>query len=101
VVSNPPYVASAEIDTLAAEVRDHDPRHALDGGADGLAAYRSIVADAPRLLAPAGHLVLEVGAGQEATVSGLFASAGLGKTAARPDLAGIMRALAAGPVSGS
>ena len=99
VVSNPPYIASAEIATLAVEVRDHDPRHALDGGADGLAAYRSIVADAPRLLAPAGHLVLEIGIGQEAAVSGLFAGAGLGKATVRPDLAGIMRAIAASPVS--
>jgi release factor glutamine methyltransferase len=99
VVSNPPYIASAEIATLAVEVREHDPRRALDGGADGLAAYRAIVADAPRLLGPAGHLVLEIGAGQEAAVSGLFAATSLAKAAARPDLAGIMRALAASPVS--
>jgi release factor glutamine methyltransferase len=99
VVSNPPYIASAEIATLAVEVREHDPRHALDGGADGLAAYRAIVADAPRLLGPAGHLVLEIGAGQEAAVSGLFPAAGLAEAAARSDLAGVMRALAASPVA--
>ena len=74
VVSNPPYVASADIATLAPEVREHDPRHALDGGADGLAAYRAIAADAPRLLEPGGHLVVEIGAGQERAVGDLFAA---------------------------
>jgi release factor glutamine methyltransferase len=98
-VSNPPYIMSAEIETLDREVRDHDPRHALDGGADGLAAYRLIAADAPRLLGPPGHLVLEIGVGQEAAVSALLADAGLGKAAARPDLAGIMRAIVVSPVS--
>jgi release factor glutamine methyltransferase len=97
LLSNPPYIASAEIATLMPEVRDHDPRHALDGGADGLAAYRSIVADAPRLLGPAGHLVVEIGIGQEPAVGGLFASAGLVQAAARPDLSAIVRALAGRP----
>jgi release factor glutamine methyltransferase len=99
VVSNPPYIASAEIATLSPEVREHDPHRALDGGTDGLAAYRAIAADAPRLLSPTGHLVVEIGAGQEAAVSGLFAAAGLATAATRPDLSLIMRALAAGPVS--
>jgi release factor glutamine methyltransferase len=98
VVSNPPYIASAEIATLAPEVREHDPRRALDGGADGLAAYRAIVADAPRLLSPTGHLVLEIGAGQEPAVTSLLAGAGLAKVAARSDLSSVTRALAAGPV---
>jgi release factor glutamine methyltransferase len=96
VVSNPPYVASADIATLAPEVRDHDPRHALDGGADGLAAYRAIAAGAPRLLKPAGHLVVEIGAGQEREVGELFAAAGLAIAGTRHDLAGMARAIAAG-----
>jgi release factor glutamine methyltransferase len=95
VVSNPPYVASADIATLAPEVRDHDPRHALDGGADGLAAYRAIAAGAPGLLKPAGHLVVEIGAGQEREVGELFAAAGLAIAGTRHDLAGMARAIAA------
>jgi release factor glutamine methyltransferase len=95
VVSNPPYIVSAEIAALAAEVREHDPHHALDGGADGLAAYRAIADIAPRLLAPGGHLVVEIGAGQEHAVAELFAAQGLAIIAARPDLSGIVRALAA------
>jgi release factor glutamine methyltransferase len=95
VVSNPPYVASAGIAGLAPEVRDHDPRHALDGGADGLAAYRAIAADAPRLLQPAGHLVVEIGARQEREVAELFAAAGLAIAGTRHDLAGMARAIAA------
>jgi release factor glutamine methyltransferase len=95
MVSNPPYVRSAEIAGLAAEVRDHDPRRALDGGADGLDAYRALVPQAARLLAPGGALVVEVGRGQSKEVEGLMTAAGL--TLERPpkaDLAGIRRALA-------
>jgi release factor glutamine methyltransferase len=95
VVSNPPYVASSEIATLSREVREHDPRHALDGGADGLTAYRAITADAPRLLSAHGYLVLEIGTGQERDVTKLLASEGLAIAAARPDLSGITRAVAA------
>jgi release factor glutamine methyltransferase len=100
VVSNPPYIASpyiASIDiaALAPEVRDHDPRHALDGGPDGLAAYRTIAAIAPRLLRPGGYLVVEIGAGQETAASKLLAQNGLVIAAARHDLSGILRALAA------
>jgi len=97
VVSNPPYIASANIATLAPEVREHDPHLALDGGADGLAAYRAIAADTPRLLAPSGQLIVEIGAGQERAVTGLFAAAGLAITATRHDLSGIVRAIAARP----
>ena len=68
VVSNPPYIRSGDIDTLAVEVRDHDPRRALDGGADGLDAYRGWCPEAARLLAPGGGLVLEVGHDQSADV---------------------------------
>jgi release factor glutamine methyltransferase len=95
VVSNPPYIASADIAALSPDVREYDPHHALDGGPDGLAAYRTIAAIAPRLLRPAGRLVVEIGAGQENAVSELFAHNGLAITAARHDLSGILRALAA------
>jgi release factor glutamine methyltransferase len=95
VVANPPYVASAEIATLAREVRDFDPTAALDGGADGLAAYRTILADAGRLLAPGAFLVMEVGAHQSDAVSTLADAAGLTATAATPDLAGIPRVVSA------
>jgi release factor glutamine methyltransferase len=92
IVSNPPYVASGDIPSLAPEVR-HDPRPALDGGPDGLAAYRAIAADARRLLAPAGHLVVELGVGQERPVAAVFRTGGLAPAAVRHDLAGIARAL--------
>jgi release factor glutamine methyltransferase len=95
IVSNPPYVASRDIQGLAPEVRHHDPPHALDGGADGLAAYRAIAADAPRLLGRGGRLVVEIGAGQQRDVEALFTKQGLAITAARHDLSGIVRTLAA------
>lgn len=96
VVSNPPYIAHDEIASLAPEVRDYDPEVALDGGADGLAAYRAIAGDAQRLLAAGGRLFVELGAGQEAAVRALFTNAGLTVGAARNDLAGIPRVLGAG-----
>ncbi|MFG1480866.1 peptide chain release factor N(5)-glutamine methyltransferase [Xanthobacter sp. V4C-4] len=95
VVSNPPYIEHGALAGLSREVRLHDPVLALDGGPDGLDAYRAIVADLPRLLAPGGAAVLELGAGQEADVARLAAAAGLSvPAAARRDLAGIPRALA-------
>ena len=94
IVSNPPYIATCVIPTLAPEVRDHDPVLALDGGADGLAAYRAIAADAARLLAPGGHLLVELGAGLTQSVAALFARPGLAiAPAPRADLAGTPRAL--------
>ena len=95
IVSNPPYVVRGDIASLAPEVRDYDPALALDGGADGLDAYRAIAAQAHRLLAPGGRLIVELGAGQEAAVRALFTKAGLTVAAARDDLAGIPRALSA------
>jgi release factor glutamine methyltransferase len=96
VVSNPPYVRSADIDALAPDVRDHDPRLALDGGADGLDAYRAIASEARRILAPGAELIVEIGYGQEASVAAELGEHGLAVTApARADLAGIPRALAA------
>jgi release factor glutamine methyltransferase len=94
VVSNPPYVRSHDLPALPHEVRGFDPPSALDGGSDGLAAYRAIAADGMRLLAPRGHLVVELGATQEHDVARLFAAAGFAVPhAARRDLAGIPRAL--------
>lgn len=94
VVSNPPYIPSTDIASLDVEVRVHDPRLALDGGTDGLDAYRAIAADLPRLLARGGRAVLELGIGQEAEVAGLLAASGLPADGpARCDLAGIARAI--------
>jgi release factor glutamine methyltransferase len=95
IVSNPPYVAHGDIAALVPEVRDYAPRLALDGGADGLDAYRAIAAQALPLLAPGCRLIVELGAGQEPAVASLFTKAGLRVTAARKDLAGIPRALIA------
>lgn len=94
IVSNPPYVARPEITGLAPEVRDFDPLRALDGGPDGLAAYRAIAAAARRLLAPEGRLVLELGIGQLDAVIRVVAQAGLAPAdMPRRDLGGVVRAL--------
>jgi release factor glutamine methyltransferase len=95
IVSNPPYIAHAEIATLMPEVRDYDPLLALDGGADGLDAYRAIARDMHRLLAPGGRLIVELGMGQESSVAALFLQSGLTADDVRADLAGIPRALVA------
>jgi release factor glutamine methyltransferase len=95
IVANPPYVAHGDIASLAPEVRDYDPKLALDGGADGLDGYRAIVANARALLAPGGKLIVELGMGQEPAVRALFTKAGLKVGAARDDLAAIPRALSA------
>jgi release factor glutamine methyltransferase len=95
IVSNPPYVVRHDIATLAPEVRVFDPCLALDGGPDGLDAYRAIAAVAPGLLAPDGVLVLELGVGQLGAVASLLAAAGLvAIEEPRHDLLGVARALA-------
>jgi len=95
VVSNPPYIRSADIAGLAAEVRNFDPPGALDGGFDGLDAYRALIPQAARLLSPQGILAVEVGQGQHDDVRALMKAAGLApEGAAKPDLAGILRAVA-------
>lgn len=92
IASNPPYIRSAEIATLATEVRDHDPVRALDGGGDGLDAYRTIAAQAAQLLKPDGLLVLEVGHDQSDDVGGLIATAGFVPYGPpRRDLGGVAR----------
>ena len=95
VVSNPPYIATGDLDALPPEVRLFDPRAALDGGRDGLDGYRAIAAAAATLLAPGGILVVELGAGQAEPVTRLIAAAGLAPLTVRPDLTGISRALVA------
>jgi release factor glutamine methyltransferase len=91
VFCNPPYIPSAEIESLAPEVRDHEPRTALDGGPDGLDAYRALSGLLPRILKPGGHALLEIGAGQAPAMEPLFRGLELVRIA--PDLAGIPRCL--------
>jgi release factor glutamine methyltransferase len=93
LVSNPPYIASGAIETLAPEVRDHDPRSALDGGADGLAAYRAIATDLSRLSAPHGVAVLEIGHVQAESAAACFRQAGWESIGLKRDLENQPRAL--------
>jgi release factor glutamine methyltransferase len=95
IVTNPPYIASGDIPGLPPEVRDHDPPLALDGGPEGLDAYRAIAADAPRLLAADGLLACEIGAGQGEAVTGIISAAGLVVETIVPDLARIPRCVVA------
>jgi release factor glutamine methyltransferase len=97
VVSNPPYIDTATIATLDPEVAAFEPRAALDGGPDGLAAYRAIIPDLSRLLPGDGAAVLELGFGQAAAVAALAAQAGLAVAEIRQDLGGIDRALVLRP----
>ncbi|OLC33843.1 MAG: protein-(glutamine-N5) methyltransferase, release factor-specific [Candidatus Rokubacteria bacterium 13_1_40CM_4_69_5] len=96
IVSNPPYLPTDLLSELTPEVRDHEPRAALDGGADGLRDLRRLVAEARRVLRPSGALVLETAGGaQAAEVSALARAAGLAEVTVRRDLAGIERFVAA------
>jgi len=95
IVSNPPYIASAVIDTLEPEVKDHEPRLALDGGPDGLGPYPHLLAEAKRLLHPGGLAVFEIGYDQGEAVLGLARKAGARDIGLRQDLAGRDRALVA------
>jgi release factor glutamine methyltransferase len=91
VTANAPYVSSREIPSLPADVRDHEPRVALDGGTDGLDVVRRIVAGAPARLGPDGVLAVEVGAGQAHAAADLFARAGFVDIAIARDYARIER----------
>lgn len=91
VVANPPYIAHDDIARLEPEVRDHDPAGALDGGEDGLDAYRRIAADLARVLAPGGAAVLEIGVGQEDDVTALLEAAGARNIQRFNDLSGRVR----------
>lgn len=93
VLSNPPYVETAVISGLMPEVAWYEPTLALDGGADGLAAYQAVLAALPALLAPGGIAVLELGIGQAAAVAELAQAAGLRAGPTRRDLGGVERAL--------
>lgn len=88
IISNPPYIASEEIAVLAPEVRTHDPMAALDGGADGLAAYREIIGLAVQYLNPGAWLVLEIGHDQKEAVSRLLETAKFAEIGASKDLGG-------------
>jgi release factor glutamine methyltransferase len=74
IVSNPPYIPSAELGGLAPEVRDYEPRQALDGGPDGLVYYRRLAVEAPPFLGPGGRLMVELGDGQAEALRGIFGS---------------------------
>ncbi len=93
IVSNPPYIPSADIASLDAGVRDHEPVAALDGGADGLDAYRSLIPAAVTALSANGVLIVEIGAGQSAAVSEIAMALDLSKGPWRADLGGIERAV--------
>ena len=93
IVSNPPYIESRHLPGLPPEVREHDPMLALDGGADGLDAYRAIIPGVPALLAPGGLAVFEIGQGQGDAVTRIAREASLEPAGSRRDLGGIERAL--------
>lgn len=99
IVSNPPYIRTGDLAGLAVEVREHDPRLALDGGADGLAVIARLAAGAAAHLAPGGQLLVEIGQGQEDDARAALAAAGWEVGKAVPDHAGLPRVLKATPLA--
>ncbi|MGO9700680.1 MAG: peptide chain release factor N(5)-glutamine methyltransferase [Xanthobacteraceae bacterium] len=99
IVSNPPYIASSAIATLAPEVRDFDPHAALDGGPDGLDFYRLIATSAPPLLKAGGALIVELGIGQAPAAAALLSGMGLLPSPPHYDLQGLPRAITAKKVA--
>jgi len=93
VISNPPYIPTATIATLAPEVRDFEPRSALDGGTDGLDCYREIVPYLEHLLAPNGIAVFEIGMGQQRDVESIVTGSNLQVAGVKEDMAGIPRCI--------
>ncbi len=93
IVSNPPYIPFGDIAGLAVDVRDFDPLRALDGGPDGLEAYRRIAGGAKGFLAASGHILVEIGAGQETDVAHIFRACGFALNARHRDLGGHIRCL--------
>lgn len=93
VISNPPYIKSADIVALAPEVAKFEPHLALDGGEDGLDCYREIINGLPKILAKNGFAALEIGVGQEADIEKIAAENGLNLVASKKDLGGIIRCL--------
>jgi release factor glutamine methyltransferase len=102
VVANPPYITRSALADLPREVALYDPRHALDGGADGLGAYRSIAVDLPELLKPGAVFACEVGMGQAPAVAEILRATGLAIEGCERDLAGIVRCVVArAPIGGA
>ena len=93
IISNPPYIPKAEILTLMDEVKHHDPMIALDGGDDGLDAWRQLAPVLARRLQPSGAVFVEIGAGQDDEIAALFQAEGLSLVAIYPDLSGLNRCL--------
>ena len=93
IVSNPPYIASAEIPTLDRSVRDYEPMWALDGGKDGLRFYKGIIKHWKSLLRPQGLLIFEVGEGQADTVADMLMAAGFASCSVHKDTRGVLRAV--------
>ena len=91
VLSNPPYIPTAEIGSLAPEIARYEPRCAIDGGADGLVAYRRIADALPQLLEPNGLVALEIGQGQDSSVPKILRDSGIQIVSLEKDLAGIPR----------
>lgn len=100
IVSNPPYIPTRDIPALDPEVRNFEPHLALDGGPDGLGAFRAISSVLATRLTPGGRIVVEVGQGQADDVASIFLRSGLEKTAILPDLAGIPRVVTASAPKG-
>jgi release factor glutamine methyltransferase len=98
IVANPPYIPTVEIEALAPEVARYEPRRALDGGMDGLAAYRELAPVTRRLLAGDGIALFEVGAGQHEAVVRLLGDGGLALQSVKCDLSGVARCVVAKPV---
>ena len=94
IVSNPPYIPTADIETLDPSVRDHEPHLALDGGADGLDFYRAIVRNYGGLVKPGGALCFEFGMGQEDAVCAILREGGFAEPELRKDYRGVVRAVA-------
>ena len=95
ILSNPPYIPSAEIERLDPEVRNFDPRLALDGGADGLDAFRELTGILPGLLAKKGRAILEIGYDQAEAVQQMIVGAGMNFVGLHRDLSGLPRAVSA------
>lgn len=96
VVSNPPYIRSGDMAALDPDVRDFDPSIALDGGPDGLDAYRAIATGSRRILRQDGFVVVEIGRGQENDVERIFAEQGFGLEKSAHDLGGVLRVMTFG-----
>ena len=93
IISNPPYIPSQEIETLEPEVRNYEPRNALDGGADGFDFYKKIAATAKNFLVENGKIILEIGFGQREEIVKIFEKEGWVFEGENLDLSGVVRAL--------